>query len=164
MSDFMFFNTYYPYITQIETSTFYNTKTPLSMIKYLSGGSNYRKEEEIGFMFTANANKRLNFGTTLDYISAKGEYSKQSAKRFAGSIFGSYDGKRYSAIGLLSTNNLRNYENGGITETDYLTDPAKTSVAPINIQVKMLDNVMSNYRHSQIACVFPYEVPILMLP
>ena len=150
MSDFMFFNTYYPYITQIETSTFYNTKTPLSMIKYLSGGSNYRKEEEIGFMFTANANKRLNFGTTLDYISAKGEYSKQSAKRFAGSIFGSYDGKRYSAIGLLSTNNLRNYENGGITETDYLTNPAKTSVKPINIPVKMLDNVMSNYRHSQI--------------
>ncbi len=120
---FIFSNPYYPYIDQIETTTFYNTKTPFSSLKYLSGGSQYNKEEQFKFLFTANVNKKLNFGTTLDYIYARGEYANQAAKRFAGSFFGAYDGKHYSSTGLIALNNHNNYESGGITDEVYITNP-----------------------------------------
>jgi hypothetical protein len=138
---FIFANAYYPYMMQISSATFYNTKTPFSSIKYLSGGTTNNKEDQIAFLFTANANKKLNFGVTLDYIFARGEYDKQNAKRFAGSLFGSYNGKRYSATGLISTNTLNNYENGGITDPSYIIDPPfgyKTLTIPVRMSVDAL--------------------------
>jgi len=147
-NDFLFFNAYYPYIYQIETATFYNTKTPFSSLNYLSGGTLYRKEDQIGFLFTANANKKLNFGTTLDYIYARGEYKQQAVKRFTGSLFGSYSGERYSATGLLSTNNLSNQENGGITDVTYLTNPPALSEAK-DFPVRIGAEAQSTYQHSQ---------------
>lgn len=147
-NDFLFFNAYYPYIYQIETATFYNTKTPFSSLNYLSGGTLYRKEDQIGFLFTANANKKLNFGTTLDYIYARGEYKQQAVKRFTGSLFGTYSGERYSATGLLSTNNLNNQENGGITDSLYLINPPALSEAK-DFPVRMSTEAQSTYKHSQ---------------
>ena len=96
-TDFIFSNAYSPYMMNMQTATFYNTKTPFSNINYTTGGTTYRDEDHFKFLFTGNANKRLNIGTTLDYIYARGEYNNQAAKRFAGSLFGSYTGKHYSA-------------------------------------------------------------------
>lgn len=126
-NDFIFRNAYYPYLQNIESNTFYNTKTPFSRIKYLSGGTQYKKEEEFGFTFTANANKKTNFGIDLDYIYARGEYANQAAKRTAVSLFGSHNGKHYTAYGTVSINSLSNYESGGITNESYILDPRSNS-------------------------------------
>lgn len=147
---FIFTNAYYPYISQIETVTFYNTKTPFSNLRYLTGGTNYREEDQIAFLFTANANKNLNFGTTLDYIYARGEYNNQAVKRFAGTLFGTYKGKRYSATGLIATNSLSNYENGGITESTYLTNPPYGYDEAQNFPIRLKDDVQSTYKHFQL--------------
>lgn len=147
---FIFSNAYYPYISQIETVTFYNTKTPFSNLRYLTGGTNYREEDQIAFLFTANANKNLNFGTTLDYIYARGEYNNQAVKRFAGTLFGTYKGKRYSATGLIATNSLSNYENGGITESTYLTNPPYGYDEAQNFPIRLKDDVQSTYKHFQL--------------
>ena len=88
-TDFIFSNAYFPYLMNVKSATFYNTKTPDSNIDYNTGGTTFRDEDHIKFLFTANANKKLNFGTTLDYIYATGEYKDQSSKRFSGSLFGS---------------------------------------------------------------------------
>lgn len=148
-TDFMFSDPYYAYITQIETSTFYNTKTPFSYLKYLTGGTNFREEDQIAFLFTANANKNLNFGTTLDYIYARGEYQNQSVKRFSGSLFGTYNGKKYSATGLIASNSYNSIENGGITESSYLTNPAYGYTATVNFPVNFTGDVQSTYKHLQ---------------
>lgn len=134
---FIFADPYYPYIRQIETQSFYNTKTPYTELKYLTGGTQYNEEEQFTFLFTANVNKRLNYGTNLDYIYAKGEYQNQAAKRFAGTLFGTYDGERYSATGLIAYNKHNNYENGGITQSSYITNPPRGTNAkniPVNIK------------------------------
>lgn len=150
-SSFIFLNAYFPYIDRIETTTFYNTKTPFSNLKYLNGGSQYNEEEQFKFLFTANANKNLNFGTTLDYIYARGEYSNQAAKRFAGSFFGSYNGKHYSATGLLAFNNLNNYESGGIENESYITNPPpgfSPKTIPTNITgYSSLKSIQFFYNH-----------------
>ncbi len=132
--DFIFSNAYFPYMMNVKHATFYNTKTPYSNLNYTTGGTTYREEDNIKFLFTANANKKLNFGTTLDYIYARGEYNNQAVKRFAGSLFGSYDGVHYSATGMAATNNLSNYENGGIKRLeDLLKGLFATKDIPTNI-------------------------------
>ena len=149
IDDFMFANAYIPYMQTINTTRFYTTKTPFSTLKYLTGGSNYRESDQVGFLFTANANKNLNIGTTIDYIYARGEYLKQSAKRFAGSLFGTYKGKKYAATGNLSMNSISNFENGGITETSYITNPAFGYEKPENIPVRMGVDAQSTFKHFQ---------------
>lgn len=147
VNEFIFADAYYPYMTQVESATFYNTKSPFSSLKYLTGGTSYRKQEQIAFLFTANANKKLNFGTTLDYIYAVGEYNKQAAKRFSGSLFGSYDGKHYSAKGLIATNSHTNQENGGITNDSYLhASGGKVGNATKDIPVNMSSDAQSTYK------------------
>lgn len=149
-SGFLFAESYFPYMQTIQSTRFYNTKTPFSTLKYLTGGSNYRESDDVGFLFTVNANKNLNFGAQLDYIYARGEYKNQSAKRFAGTFFGSYKGRRYSANGALSTNSISNHENGGITETSYITNPAAGYEKAENIPVRIGAAAQSGFKHNQI--------------
>lgn len=155
-NEFIFADAYYPYINQIQSTTFYNTTTPFSSLYFLSGGTNYYEDEQIRFLFTANANKKLNFGTTLDYIYARGEYPKLSAKRFAGSLFSTYDGKKYKYTAFLSSNNHSNYENGGISDTQYINGPIK--YPPNNIPVNI--NGYSNYRQNQLYYNHQYNIGI----
>lgn len=138
-SDFLFSTAYYPYIKDITNSLFYNTKSPYSFIDYKNAGSTHRKQENIKFLFTANINKKLNFGANIDYIHAIGEYNNQEAKRFATNIFGSYDGRRYNARGGVFYNKINNIENGGIKDMSDITntdDPVK--VKPQDITTNTL--------------------------
>lgn len=144
--EFIFSDAYYPYTKQIESATFYNTNHPFSSLYYLTGGTNFMEDEQIRFLFTANINKRFNVGTTLDYIFARGEYDNLSTKRFAGSLFGTYEGKRYRATAHLSTNNHSNYENGGIEDTSFINGPINYPAQNIPVNI----TGYSNFRHSQL--------------
>jgi len=144
-SDFIFSNAYFPYIKNVQSATFYNTKTAYSNLNYTTGGTTYRAEDHIKFLFTGNVNKRFNIGTTLDYIYARGEYADQAAKRFSGSLFGTYNGKHYSATALVSTNNLANFENGGLLSSG--------SINPLGLKTKDIStNIVgySGYKMSQV--------------
>jgi hypothetical protein len=154
-TDFIFSNSYYPYLMNIEHATFYNTKTPYSNIDYNTGGSLRRDEDHIKFIFTANFKKNLNFGTTLDYIFAPGEYTNQAVQRFSGSIFGSFQGKHYTATGVISTNTLSNYENGGIVRATDITAPT-VGILPIDLMVNM--NGYSNYKQTQLFFNHQYSI------
>lgn len=132
-ADFIFATAYFPYLVNVQSATFYNTKTPYSNLDYNTGGSLQRDEDHIKFLFTFNTKKNLNFGTTLDYTSAPGEYGNQASERFSGSLFGNFQGKHYSATGFVSTNSLRNQENGGITTpTDIFSSFAQKDIS-VNI-------------------------------
>ncbi len=152
-SDFIFSNAYFPYIMNANSATFYNTKTPYSNLDYNTGGTTFRSEDHIKFLFTANVNKRLNFGTTLDYTYAVGEYKNQAVKRFSGSLFGSYTGKHYSSNGVLSTNNISNFENGGTVDS--------TTINPNGLETSLIDTRLlgySNYQQNQIYYNQQYSV------
>lgn len=154
-NDFIFANAYYPYLMNIDHATFYNSKTPFSNLDYNTGGSLHRDEDHIKFLFTANPKKNLNFGTTLDYIYAPGEYTNQAVQRFAGSLFGSFQGKHYSATGIISTNGLSNYENGGIVRSADITSPNRGAL-PIDIATNITG--YSNYKQTQLFYNQQYSV------
>lgn len=154
--EFIFADAYYPYIRRIESATFYNTTTPFSSLYYLTGGTNYYEDEQIRFLFSANANKKLNIGTTLDYIYARGEYANLAAKRFSGSLFGTYDGKKYKATAFFSTNNHSHYENGGIQDTSYIN--GSIQYPSYNIPVNI--NGYANFKHNQAFYNHQYNIGI----
>lgn len=155
-SEFIFADAYFPYLSLIESATFYNTKTPFSGLYYLTGGTKFYEDEQIRFLFTVNPNKKLNVGTTLDYIFARGEYANLATKRFAGSLFGTYDSKHYKATAHFSTNNLSNYENGGIEDTTYIN--GNITYPPQNIPVNI--EGYSNFKHNQIFLNHQYNIGI----
>ncbi len=161
-SDFMFADAYFPYMRRIDNITFYNTKKPFSNITYNSGGSTYRKEEEIKFLFTTNFGKKLNFGTTLDYFHAWGEYNNQSAKRFNGSLFGNFEGRRYKATGAVTLNNISNFENGGISDISIITEQQEIASKdiPTNLNAYSKHNYNSFFYNHQYCIGFERPIKI----
>ena len=159
-TDFIFSNAYYPYLMNIHTATFYNTKTPFSNLDYVTGGTKFRAEDHIKFLFTANANKKLNIGTTLDFVYAGGEYANQAVQRFNGTIFTTYNGKHYNATGLLTTNNLSNFENGGITNSTSITNPVGIETKDIPTNLKGFGNYKQNQLYFNHQYSVGFERPI----
>lgn len=152
--DFIFANPYQTYVMSIQNATFYDTKTPYSYLNYNTGGSTFRKEDNIKFLFTQNVNKKFNVGTSLDYLHSIGEYNNQIVDRFAGSLFGSYNGKHYSATAFISTNSLKGQESGG------LADP--TSVFSSLARKDLATNIsgQSNFKQSQFFYNHQYTIGI----
>lgn len=149
--EFIFADAYFPYLHQLESATFYNTKTPFSSLYYITGGTNYYEDEQFRFLFTANANRKFNMGVMLDYLFARGEYQNLASKRFGGQVFGSYTGRNYSAHGVLSTNNHSNFENGGIQDTSYINGTIDYPAQNIPVNIRGFSNLKLNqlfYNHS----------------
>ncbi|VBB46094.1 conserved exported hypothetical protein [uncultured Paludibacter sp.] len=115
-SDFIFDDAYSPYIMDLNSATFYDVKFPFTNLTYRTGGSTYRKEDDVRFTFSASPSKKVNFGTNLEYMHTVGEYANQAVNHFAGNIFGRYSGKHYSAYGFAVVNNHKNYESGGFSD------------------------------------------------
>lgn len=123
-SRFIFADAYFPYTVRPDNVVFYNTKTPFSSVQYLGAMmSGFRPEENVQFLFTANANRQLNFGTKWDYTRAFGEYADQATRRTSAQFFGSFDGERYSASGAFMINSMDNFENGGIRNLSDIHNP-----------------------------------------
>ena len=149
--EFIFADAYFPYLHQLESTTFYNTKTPFSSLYYITGGTNYYEDEQFRFLFTANANRKLNMGVVLDYLFARGEYKDLASKRFAGKLFGSYNGRNYNATGVIATNNHSNFENGGIQDTAYINGSINYPPNNIPVNIKGYSNFKLHqfyYNHS----------------
>lgn len=135
-TDFMFEDAYKPYLMDVPAATFYDASFPFTNLTYLTGGPVGRKEEQVKFLFTASPSKKMNFGTNLDYLYSVGQFDKQAAQRFSGSLFGRYSGKHYSAYALAALNNHMNHENGGLSTLEMLDNPnidVQTKDMPVNM-------------------------------
>lgn len=152
-SDFLFDVPYAPYIRDINSARFYDLKFPYTNLTYRTGGASYRSEDNVKFIFTASPSEKMNFGFNLDYINSVGEYANQAVNAFSGDLFFRYSGKHYSANAYMSTNNRRNYENGGIAD----------SLALDNANIRTLPTYMnitgySAFKESQIYYNHSYSV------
>lgn len=137
-TDFLFSTPYDPYVYSVPDLPFYNTKTPFSNLTYNTSMPGEQSEERTRIFLSMNTNKKLNITGLFDYLYNRGRYMNQSNKSLAASLYGSYVGKHYSAYGALIFQTMKNYENGGLTNTDYVTDPSAysdyTSITmPVNL-------------------------------
>lgn len=102
---------------------FTNTYTPITNLTYTSCGGSTTGEDRIKAEFAVNAGKELGVGFIFDYMYGRGYYQNNSSSLFDYTLFGSYVGDRYEAHFLASLNHLKQAENGGITNDNYITHP-----------------------------------------
>lgn len=120
---FIFYDAYYLYNKEPDKQLFFNTRVPYSQINYQRAGGNIDKEERLETRFTMNFNRHLNVGFDLDFINAKGFYASQAAKQNNYTVYSNYLSERIEAHAFIGQTSMTNFENGGITDSIFITNP-----------------------------------------
>jgi hypothetical protein len=121
--DFIYADAYDYYITTPENAYYYNTQLPYTHIVFSQKGASVSREDQLKGVITWNFGKNINVGGELDYIYGRGQYWANGNKLMSYRLFGSYHTDRYELNAYLSNYNFVNYENGGLTNDRYLTNP-----------------------------------------
>lgn len=147
--DFIFADAYTPFIITPQQVKYYHTTTPYSTVGYKKGFVSDLAQNEINFSFTGNVTERVNLGMTIDYLNSYGRFANQEGKTVLGSVFGSYNGDRYSLHSSFTWNTLSNFENGGLLNTDDLLGVLKPEDMPVKMKgmsaLKYLSGYLNHY-------------------
>ena len=160
-SDFLFSDNLQAYFKQPDRFNFINTKIPYSNISYQSSGSQQNKEERLQALLALNLGRKLNVGTSVDYIYARGYYNSQSAKHTDWVFFGNYLSDRHQVhLFINPASSHTNAENGGLLDDNYLTHPELVSSR--NMQTRdfptMLDSTWNNISGNRIYLNYRYNL------
>lgn len=120
---FLFTQPYDFFHKQPDEFLFTRTLSPYTNLGYSTCGNRTNGEDHFSAKFAVNASKHLGFGFKINYLYGRGYYSEQSTSLFGANIYGLYIVDRYQAHLLLTSNNQKITENGGIKEDTYITNP-----------------------------------------
>ena len=123
-SDFFFRDALSTWLPSVKTQRYYNTRRPMTLLSYTTGGDKYSNQDRTTAIFSGNVDKKVQIGAAMDYIYSKGSYDYQADKNFRWSAFGSYMGDRYEMQTFFNNFNHTNKESGGIVDDRFITDPA----------------------------------------
>ncbi|MBD5180515.1 MAG: putative porin [Bacteroidales bacterium] len=137
-SPFFFRDALSHWLPSISSMTFYNTRIPMTLVSYTTGGGRETTQDRLKGRFSGNINSKAQIGALVDYYYSKGSYNYQAAKNFVWGFSGSYIGDRYEFQGYYNHYNSINKENGGITDDLYITDPAKVQGGDPSINTKTI--------------------------
>lgn len=143
--DKFLYSAFYPLMYTPERAVFMNTQVPFTALNWSYGGPGQTAEQTFRVMHTQNVNRFLNFGLIYDIVYALGQYSYQRADDKNFTFFSSYTGDRYKLYFSGGINNLKSFENGGITDYNQLNEQSNTRDVPVNLggasnAVSMLKN------------------------
>ena len=142
-SDFYFRDPLRPWMPDLGSHTFYNTRIPMTLLSYNTGGGRDNEQNRLKALFSGNATKRIQVGAMLDYLYSKGSYNYQAVNDLTWGVSGSYMGERWELQTSYYHWNLLNKENGGITNDLYITDPAELQGGDDKIDAKTIPTNLS---------------------
>ncbi|MDE5786323.1 MAG: putative porin, partial [Duncaniella sp.] len=131
------------WLPSTDSHKFYNTRIPMTLVSYLTGGGQQTSTDRLTAVFSGNAGKRLQIGANLDFIYSKGSYNYQAAKSLVWGLSTSYMGDRYELQAFFNHHNIINKENGGITDDLYIIDPAQLQGGVSTIEPKSIPTFLS---------------------
>ena len=148
---FVFNDAHYLYLKDPEKLLFVNTRVPYSKINFQRGTGKQTNEERLDARITTNFGKSLNVGVDVDLINARGFYNSQAVKHNNFTLFGNYLSDRIEAHAFMNLGSMTNFENGGITEEIFITDPdaVQENFTSRDIPVKFTNtwNALGNNRY-----------------
>ncbi len=148
-SDFFFQDALAAWMPTLYEMTFYNTRIPMTLLSYNTGGGKENSQDRLNGIFSGNINKNAQVGALLDYLYSKGSYNYQADKDLSWGFNGSYIGDRYEFQGYFNHYNLLNKENGGIVDDLYITDPAEIQGGSTKVDHKTIPTNLTK-SHSKI--------------
>lgn len=144
VSDFFFRDGYDHWLPSRAKTRFYNTRIPMTLLSYNTGGGRDIAQDRLQATFSGNINARAQVGAFLDYLYSKGSYANQADKNLAWGASGSYLGDRYELQAFFYHYNLLAKNNGGITDPLYITDPALIQGGVSSVDTKSIPTRLSN--------------------
>lgn len=121
--DFFFLSPLNYFRGGVSNFLFTNTKSPITNLAYHSCGDKQDGEDRVRGNFATNINKNSGVGFILDYNYARGYYTNQQVSQFGGTVYGYYRGERYQMHAYINANHIKNAENGGIADDNYIRQP-----------------------------------------
>lgn len=137
-SDFFFRDALRAWLPMQGNHKFYNTRIPMSLVSYNTGGSKENTQDRLRAIFSGNASAKLQIGANFDYLYSKGCYESQAVKDLTWGVSSSYLGHRFEYQTFFNHYNDLNKENGGITDDLYITDPAELQGGSSSIDPKAI--------------------------
>lgn len=150
MSEFFFRDAKQFWLPDVDKMRFYNTRIPMSVLGYNTGGGRELAQDWLKLIFSGNVNKRTQIGVNFSYPYSKGSYNYQAAKGMIWGLNASYMGDRYEFQGFFNAYNMLNKENGGITDDLYILDPAQLQGGVSSINPKSIPTNLTA-SHSRVA-------------
>lgn len=143
---FFFKEAFYHWMRSPSNFEWYNTRLPFTQVAYHSGGSGETGQDDLSATFSANINKQIEVGGGINLVTGRGQYTNQADQEFSYRLFGSYIGDRYQIQIAFNNYNFVTQENGGITDDNYILDPASVQGGESSINEKSIPvNLSSAY-------------------
>ncbi len=142
---FFFSDALAPYIPTVESTPFFNSRVPMTLLSYNFGYGTQQAQDRLKAVFNGNINRRAQVGGNAEYFLSKGSYENQADKHFNFGLNGSYMGDHYQVQALFNQYYSLNKENGGIQNDLYITDPAEMQGGNSKITSK---NIPVNLRNA----------------
>ncbi len=121
------------YMHHAANKTYIDTQVPFTELRWTFGGKKKKAEQTLGVRHSQNVNHLLNVGLDLDIIYSLGQYMYQKSEDRSFTLHGSYLGDKYKAFASWSINNLKAYENGGVTDPGTLSEYDDPRNVPVNL-------------------------------
>lgn len=153
-SEFFFADALDTWTPSIDKERFYNTRIPMTILSYSTGGNKYSNQDRTSAIFSGNVNKRLQIGASMDYLYSKGSYESQAMKNFMVGAFASYIGDRYELHTFFNNYNNLNKENGGILDDRYITNPAEVQGGQTKVDNKSIPTHLTNTHNRLVGSQF----------
>lgn len=125
-------------LPSLKTMKFYNVYVPMTLLSYNFGGGSQNHADRLQAIFAGNVNRNIGIGGFLDYNYAKGAYNYQALKDFNFGFTFYFNSHRYEGQALYFHFTTVNKENGGITDYQYITDPAEVQGGVNKIEPKSI--------------------------
>lgn len=142
--DMFLYRYYYPFMHLPSNPVFTNTHVPFTEFTWSYGGPRDQAEQTFRIRHSQNVNRFLNFGLIYDIVYCLGQYTYQRSDDKTFTLYGSYTGEKYKVYISGGINNLRAYENGGITDPTqlrtYKTPEIETRLGKLNVANDFLMN------------------------
>ncbi|RIH66142.1 hypothetical protein D1164_04320 [Mariniphaga sediminis] len=133
-NDFFFLRTRDAYLMTPGAISYYNTRTPYTVLDFTQSEHRTRKNEtRFNVLHTQNVNPYLNFTFRYDQARSAGQYQNQSTKNNFVTLYSSYNKDKWSIHTGFISNSILNNENGGLHEDADLLGEPDTDFLDVNL-------------------------------
>ena len=115
---FVFGTGWDPYLKTPDRTTFFNTRTPFTVLAYSTLPVIDWREENIEVMHTQNVTPFTNFGLEFNILAGKPLYENEETRVNRIGLFGSHARNKYSIFGTFYFNDFKVHDHGGVVDLD----------------------------------------------
>lgn len=152
---FLFGRSWGPYLKTADRTTFFNTKTPFTILSYSTIPVVDWREENVEAIHTQNMDPFTNFGIYFNILAGKELYSNEDTRVNRMGLFGSRARNRYSIFGTFYYNDFRVEDHGGVADLDAFLEGTEEQLWLYQMN---LSGAKSHYRNLSLFATQKYNL------